>query len=252
MEKIKKRLFFDIETSPNIAFVWSAGHKLSVPYNHIIKERAIICICYKWENEDKVYSLSWDKNQDDKKMLETFIKVANEANELVGHNGDKYDLPWIRTRCLVHNIEFFPNYTTIDTLKQSRSKFRFNSNRLDYIANFLQVGEKMETSFDLWKDIMVNNDKDALSKMIEYCKQDVIILEKIFQKMINFIPNKTHFGVLNGEEKHTCPECGSDNSILSKKRISASGIIKVQLQCKDCNKYYTISNKTYLEKIKEE
>ena len=115
----KKRLFFDIETSPNVGFFWSAGYKLNVPYSNIIKERAIICICYKWEGEDKVYSLQWDKDQNDKAMLEQFILVANEAHELVGHNGDRYDLPWIRTRCLFHGIPCFPNYTTIDTLKQA-------------------------------------------------------------------------------------------------------------------------------------
>ena len=137
IENKKKRLFFDIETSPNIGFFWSAGYKLNIPYSNIIKERAIICICYKWEGDDKVYSLNWDNNQDDKKMLEKFMVVANEATELVGHNGDRFDLPWIRTRCLYHRIPVFPTYTTIDTLKHSRSKFRFNSNRLDYISLFL-------------------------------------------------------------------------------------------------------------------
>ena len=50
----KGRLFFDIETSPNIGFFWQSGYKLQVPYTNIIKERAIICICYKWENDKKV------------------------------------------------------------------------------------------------------------------------------------------------------------------------------------------------------
>ena len=98
----KKRLFFDIETSPNIGFFWQSGYKLNIPYSNIIKERAIICICYKWADEKQVYSLSWDDNQDDREMLEKFIAVANEASELVGHNSDKFDLPWVRTRCLFH------------------------------------------------------------------------------------------------------------------------------------------------------
>jgi hypothetical protein len=71
----KGRLFFDIETSPNIGFFWQSGYKLQVPYTNIIKERAIICICYKWENDKKVYSLNWDKDQCDKQMLIDFIKI---------------------------------------------------------------------------------------------------------------------------------------------------------------------------------
>lgn len=242
----KKRLFFDIETSPNIGFFWQSGYKLNVPYSNIIKERAIICICYKWEDDDKVYSLNWDKDQDDKSMLEKFITVANEANELVGHNGDRFDLPWIRTRCLFHRIPCFPNYTTLDTLKQSRSKFRFNSNTLNYISQYLGVGEKSETGgFDLWKDIVLNNSQTAMKTMVEYCKNDVIILEKVFHHLKNYVPHKSHFGVLSTGEKSSCPECGSEDLRYSKTRYSAAGTPRIQVQCNDCHKYHTVANRTY-------
>jgi uncharacterized protein YprB with RNaseH-like and TPR domain len=161
-----KRLFFDIETAPNIGLFWEAGYKKTISPDNIIKERAIICICYKWEHEDEVHSLTWDKNQNDKKMLEQFVKVANEADELVGHNGDRFDLPWIRTRCLLHNIPMFPNYTTVDTLKVSRSKFKFNSNKLDYIAQVLGIGKKIHTGFDLWKKIVLDKDKEAKTAIV--------------------------------------------------------------------------------------
>ena len=137
LKTTRRRLYFDIETSPNIGLFWSAGYKQTIDYSNIIQERAIICICYKWEDEKEVSYLTWDKKQCDKKMLQEFIKVANTADELIGHNGDKFDLAWIRTRSLLHKIDMFPTYKTVDTLKISRSKFRFNSNRLNYIA---QIG----------------------------------------------------------------------------------------------------------------
>jgi uncharacterized protein YprB with RNaseH-like and TPR domain/predicted RNA-binding Zn-ribbon protein involved in translation (DUF1610 family) len=244
MNKIK-RLFFDIETSPNIGLFWTAGYKQNISHDNIIKERAIICICYKWADDEKIYSLTWDANQDDKKMLEQFVQIANEADELVGHNGDKYDLAWVKTRCLYHGIPMFPNYVTIDTLKQARSKFKFNSNKLDYIGKFLGLGEKIHTSFNLWKDIVLNKDKQALEDMVTYCKGDVELLEKIYNKMSSYFPHKTHFGVLNGEEKYSCPECGSDDMAFSKRRLTALGNHRVQLQCKSCGKYHTISERVY-------
>ncbi len=81
---MRKRLYFDIEVSPNIGMFWEAGYKLNIGTENIVKERAIICICYKWEGEKKVHSLRWDKNQCDKTLLKDFIKVANDAHELVG------------------------------------------------------------------------------------------------------------------------------------------------------------------------
>jgi uncharacterized protein YprB with RNaseH-like and TPR domain len=240
-----KRLFFDIETSPNIGLFWTAGYRQTISPDNIIKERAIICICYKWAGEDTVHSLTWDKNQNDKKMLEQFIKVANQATEMIGHNGDRFDLPWIRTRCLYHRIPVFPNYTTLDTLKNARSRFRFNSNKLDYIAKFLGVGQKIHTGYDLWKKVVLDKDKQALEDMVVYCKGDVEILEKVYNEMANYIPSKTHHGVALGGEKYSCPECGSEEMKFSQRRYTASGNPRIQLQCTSCHKYHTVSQTTY-------
>lgn len=244
MSKIK-RLFFDIETSPNIGLFWTAGYKQTISYDNIIKERAIICIAYKWAGEKNIHYLTWDNNQNDKKMLQEFIKIANEADELIAHNGDRFDLPWIRTRCLYHRLPMFPNYTTLDTLKSARSKFRFNSNRLDYIAKFLGVGQKINTSFNLWKEIVLEKNKKSLGEMVKYCKGDVETLEKIYNEISPYITAKTHHGVINNGDKCSCPECGSSDMVYSKKRYTALGTPRIQLKCEDCGKYHTVSNKAY-------
>lgn len=240
-----KKLFFDIETSPNIGSFWSAGYKKDIPYENIIKERAIICICYKWEGEKQVYSLTWDKNQDDKSLLKEFIKVANTADELIGHNGDSFDLPWIRTRCLYHGVPMFPKYSTLDTLKKARYYFNFNSNTLNYIANYLNLGGKKQTSLDLWKRIFLHKDDKALDYMVKYCKQDVILLEKVYAKFAPYIDSSVHHGVANGKNKCSCPHCASTNTSISKIRYTSLGSKKIQLQCKDCSKYNTVSESTY-------
>mgnify|MGYP000154892324 CR=1 FL=1 len=237
----RKRLYFDIETSANIGFFWQSGFKLNIGPQNIIKERAIICICYKWEDEKETHSLNWDSKQCDKKMLQAFVKVANEANELVGHNGDKFDLSWVRTRCLFHAIDMFPTYTTIDTLKVARSKFKFNSNKLNYIAQFLGIGLKIKTDFDLWKDIALKNDKVAMAKMIKYCKMDVVLLEKVHKKLSSHIAPKTHYGVIFGMDRGSCPECGNDDENLFNKRgfaYTPAGTKVAIVHCKVCNKYH--------------
>jgi DNA polymerase elongation subunit (family B) len=47
-------------------------------------------------------SLTWDKKQSDKAMIKAFLKVMAQADEIVAHNGDKFDLKWLRTRALLH------------------------------------------------------------------------------------------------------------------------------------------------------
>jgi hypothetical protein len=240
-----KRLYFDLETSPNIVYSWNIGYKLNISHDNIINERAIICACYKWEGEDKVHYLVWNKG-DDGELIYRLYDVLMEADEIIGHNSDSYDVKWFRTRCLFHGILNMPEFKTIDTLKLSRRNFRFNSNKLDYIGQFLGLGKKLETGgFGLWKDIIANNNPESLNKMVTYCKQDVLLLEKVYNKLEGYSKPKTHIGLLAGNGKCSCPKCASNNYKLSKTRYSATGLEKKQLQCLDCSSYYTVSKTVY-------
>jgi DNA polymerase elongation subunit (family B) len=116
-----RRLFYDIEVAPNLVLAWRTGYKIDLNYDGIVKERAIITIAWKWEGEKKVHCLTWDENQNDRQMLEEFMPVLAEADEAVAHYGDRFDLPWIKTRCLFYGIPSLPLYKTIDT-KQLASK----------------------------------------------------------------------------------------------------------------------------------
>lgn len=240
-----KRLFFDIETSPNVVYSWNIGYKLNIDYNNIIKERAIICICYKWEGENKVYYLKWNKG-DDKKMIYDFFKVIEQADEVIGHNSDKFDIKWFKSRAIFHGIKNMPEFKSIDTLKLSRKHFKFNSNRLDYIGQYLGLGRKVDTGgFDLWKSIIADNNTTAMNKMIKYCSNDVLLLEKVYKKLEGYSTHKTHIGVLRGGDKCSCPKCGSNHNHSRGLVVSAGGIKKHRLQCQSCGSYFTVSDTVY-------
>ncbi len=183
-----RRLFFDIETSPNTVFSWSVGRKINIDHSNILDERAVICVCWKWEGNDTVGYLKWNKG-DDKQMLKEFCKILNSADEIVTHNGDSFDVKWLRTRCLLHGIEMNPKFKSIDTLKVARKYFRFNSNRLNYLGQYLGVGQKIHTEFSLWKDVM-KGDAAALANMVTYCQQDVRLLEQVYNKLKPYMYEK--------------------------------------------------------------
>lgn len=245
----RKRLYLDIETSPNIGMFWEAGFKKTIDYSNIIHERSIICICYKWEGKKEVHALMWDKKQSDKKMLSDFMKVAVEADELVGHNIKKFDMPWVRTRCLLYGIKVPHDLNILDTLTIAKTKFRFNSNRLNYIGKFLGRGEKIKTDFNLWKEVCLNNSRTSLDKMVRYCKRDVTLLEQVYTMMSSYVKTNVHWGMLSeGErasDKYGCRNCGSDDLVKSKKIFTAAGTEKAQYQCKTCHHYSTfvVTNK---------
>ena len=178
-------------------------------------------------------------------MLIDFVKIMNEADECVAHNGDRFDIKKIRTRCVYHRIPMFPKYRTLDTLKKAKSGFNFNSNRLDYIAKFLGVGAKLEhDGFDMWVECVKGN-KEALDKMVKYCDMDIIVLEDVFFTLQNYITNNTNVAVNNGKLKACCPNCGSEDISLFKNNFTAKGTIKRLMECNTCDYNYEISNRDW-------
>ena len=246
-----RRLFFDIETSPMLVWSWRIGRKISINYENIHKDWAIICISYKWEHEDAVHNLSWD-NGDEREMLKEFIKIANTADEIIGHNSDRFDIKKVRTRCIKHRIPMFPKYRTFDTLKKARGSFSFNSNKLDDIGDYLDIGRKVEhEGFPLWLKC-VAGDEDALRRMVEYCNGDVVLLEDTFHVLQHYVKPNTHVGVHHGLPKYSCPICGSEEISFVKTDVTQKGTISRVVSCNKCSHVYNISNKSYQDFLTKE
>jgi len=251
LSSVKARiLIYDIETSPNIGWFWRAGFKQNISPEQITKERAIICVSYKWLGEDEVYNLNWDKEQSDHFLVEQFIETLNEADLIVAHNGDNFDLKWLRTRALYHRLKMLPSYKQFDTLKIARSKLYLNSNKLDYISKFLGFEGKIKTEIGLWMNIVFKNDRTALQKMLDYCDEDVRQLENVYNE-IKFLENPyTHAGVANGKVKQTSPINGSFDIKHVKEVCSNRGTIKHIMKDNESGRFFEMSNTNYL-KFKE-
>ena len=245
-----RRLFIDIETSPNIGFFWRPGFKVKIGHDNIIQERAVICSCWKWEGEKKIYDSRW-RDGDDTNAIAESIQAMTEADEIVAHNGDRFDIPWLNTRSLMLGFGPVPQWKTVDTCKIAKKHFYFNSNKLDYLSKILLGEGKDETTYDMWIDICLKNCKKSMDKMVKYCKKDVGLLERVYQKLVPYTTPKTHVGALYGEERWTCPWTGSDNVIKSKTRTTSRGTVQHQMQSKETGGYYTISNVAYEQYCEE-
>ena len=241
-----KRLFIDIETAPYEAYIWRTGKQFvghdSLRYAH--RDGNIICVCYKWSHRKAVGSLRWDK-EGDKNLVKDLLPVLLEADEIVAQNGDRFDIPFINTRILTHRLQAGPIWKTVDTLAIARKRFNFPSNRLDALGKFILGEGKIHTTFEMWKRIKENDDPAAMEKMVRYCRKDVVLLERVYNELAAFHGGKTHIGVSMGRDKWSCAACGSESVGKSKTKYTAQGTTQHQMQCRDCGKYYTISDSTY-------
>ena len=233
-------LYFDTETAPVRAWIWRVGNKIRISHEQIFDgdKFDIICICWKWAGEKKVYSLNWDiKKQDSSSMIETFTKVIESADIIIGHNGDNFDLKQINTQRLMHKQNPISWPTTEDTLKQFRRHFAFPSFKLDYLAKTLLGTGKDPMSFQDWIDIVQYKDPKALAKMIKYCAKDVRMLEGIFNRASKHFTPKAHMGLIIDNGRDSCPRCGSRESLSKGHRYLASAKYK-RRQCKKCGTQY--------------
>lgn len=243
-----KRLFFDIETSQMVFKGWRTG-KQWVGAHQIEQQKKIICISYKWQFEEQVHTLTWDKNMDDHKMIKKFIKILGEAQEIIGHNIDRFDIKELRTRAIKEGLLMFPNYRTLDTLKKARKYFNFESNKLDYLGEIFGVGRKLEhEGKGLWDKVEAGDEK-ALAKMVEYCEQDVILLEDVFHTMNAYIDHNTNYAGLLGGENYDCPNCASKHVKFHHTDTTPKNFIHKWMKCDGCKKQYRISNKSYIKFI---
>jgi len=253
------RLFIDIETSMNDGRFWRTGRNITLTPENITKERQIICIAWKWSHKKKVHCIDWyygrgKEGEDaefptDKYMLKQFIPIMLEADQTIAHNGERFDIPWIRGRCLIHRIPCPHVMDTLDTLKGMRSKLKLNSNRLDYASKLLGFQGKTETGgLQLWHAVM-DGKVTALKKMKNYCRDDVLRLEEVYNSIESYVPHKTHVGVSNGKPRWTCPRCGSETIHSNGPIVLASGTIKYKMHCQSCGGYYRISSTVNNERL---
>lgn len=243
-----KVLYLDIETSPNIGWFWSAAWKTSIDTGQIIHERKIIMVSYKWAHEKKVHRLDWGLNkQCDKQLLKKLSKVMNEADLIVGHNGDRFDLKWINTRILYHGLPPVTPVHTEDTLKIAKKYFNFQSNRLNYIAQLLGIGAKIPTGGSkLWLDIVLNKSQKAMDKMGKYCDMDVVLLEKVHKKLAVFHEPSVN---LSGSDLLGCLRCENKRMTTNGVVELKSGTKKQRLRCLKCGSSRTIPYTKYLKEV---
>lgn len=232
-----KILFLDIETAPMTVYTFQLKTDYISPDN-IITPTFIICWAAKWFEEEQVFSgvisSKEIKTHDDKRICVSIHELLNKADLVVAYNGDRFDFPKLNYRFIIHGLLPPSHYRTIDPLKSMRSQFRFDSNKLDFVNGELGIERKLHTDFQLWKDCMAG-DVDALARMQDYNKNDVVILEQNYLKIRPWMRSHPNMGTYYDWEGEICKVCGSKNvrEVLDKYQFTA--VSKFSLyRCNDC------------------
>ena len=125
-------------------------------------------------------------------------------------------------------------YRVIDTLLIAKQKFALPFNSLAYLAEFLDVEQKIDTGgVDLWIQCDQGS-QEALDKMNEYCMGDIVTLRGVYNRLIGWSNDGVNLA-LYSDHGASCPHCSSDDVSVIQGKYSYTVARKYQAyRCNGC------------------
>ncbi len=210
-----KILLFDTETSRmNVNTFGLYDQNISI--DDIVQDWFMICFSAKWLYDDSIMSScvtpTEAKNRDDYRVVKNLWDLIDEADFVIAHN-IKFDINKSNSRFAYHG--FYPpsHYREIDTLAIARTYFKFSSNKLDYLGEYLGLGRKIHNARGLWEKCE-SGDLQSLRDMQTYCNMDTLLLEKVYLKLRPFAKNHPSLSTYGEMEDERCPMCFAKDSIV--------------------------------------
>lgn len=231
-----KLLSIDIETTPNLAHVWGLWQQ-NVGLNQLLRPTEMMCFAAKWYGEPKIkfYSTFHDGPS---AMVHEAHALLSEADVVMHFNGKRFDVPHLNREFLELGLNPPAPYKQIDLLQVARKQFKFPSNKLAYVSKVLGLeGKTQHEGHELWIKCMAGDEK-AWRKMRVYNKQDVRLLEQMYDILQPWIPGHPNAGLfLDGsQDKDMCPACGGTNLLPQGFAITSTSRFQ-RWQCADCGKW---------------
>lgn len=246
MTTTPKIYFFDCETSPMEGYFFHR-YGVNVYQPQVKRESHLLCWHAKdWITGERVHDSlheyeTWEEDLEeacDYNITSTAWDLFDKADILIGHNIKDFDDRVLKTRFIVNGFTPPSPYKLIDTKIIAKRSGRFSSNKLEDLCIMLGIGRKKgnEEGFNLWRKCM-EGDLDAWDKMNVYCKNDVDILDKLYERLLPWTPKSqvVNLGMLMN--KPVCPTCGSDH-VQSRGEAVSNAQVYQRFHCQDCGHWF--------------
>ncbi len=228
-------LTIDIETRPIEARTWGLwGQNIGI--NQITNPGGLLCFAAKFHDERRIrFHSEWEDGE--KGMARELHRLLETADAVAGWNSDKFDIRWIQSQFLKHGMAKPSPFAKIDLMRSVKRQVYLPSYKLDFVARWLGIGQKVRTGgFDLWSDVLAGDDK-ARGLMRRYNIGDTRLTEQVFDRLnakgwVLGMPNAS----IEGGLCCTNPMCQSER--LIRRGYNQTKTRKYQRwQCKDCGTF---------------
>ena len=191
----------------------------------------LICGSWKVFGEKKIRSVISYKPWEDKKIVKKLCEVLTEADLIVTWYGTYCDLPYIQSRLLYHNLHPMPPVPHVDGWWIARKKMRLHSNRLDSVAGFLGLPQKVPVTTRQWTEAYMGK-RSAIDYLKVRCEQDVKLTEQVYERIRPLLTTHPNLSLTVGAQ--TCPTCGTKDKLQRQgSRIARTRTVQ-RYQCQAC------------------
>lgn len=230
-----KILLIDIETAPSLGYVWGKWEQNVIEFK---EDWYMLSFAFKWLGDKKVqarilpdYPFYKKNPYNDKYLIEELWRLFDEADIIIAHHGDGFDVKKSNARFITHNLTPPSPYKTIDTLKIARRYFKFDSNKLDDLAQYLKIGRKAaHEGKNTWLGCMTG-DMKSWGIMKKYNAHDVTLLEEVYLRLRGWA--STHPNLDNFTKNGNCPNCQSPQLQRRGWNVAKTGK-RSRLHCQKC------------------
>lgn len=234
---VKRYLFIDVETSPDIAVTFKR-FKANLSQDNILKDGGVLLsISWRWMSDTQAQGIALTPQEaidgNDSRLCAVLYALIEKADVLIGHNIDRFDLPMIKSRLLINKFQPPKKIKTVDTLKIAR-QMRFPSNRLGSLGVILGEGDKASHSgISTWIGCLAGNE-DSLAEMLAYNLEDVDLLYRVYMRLRAFDTRPLNSALFTSDETPRCPTCGSDNLHETLNSVYTQSCEYQEVECKNC------------------
>lgn len=238
-----KILTLDIETAPATVRTFGLFNQ-NLGLNQIVDPGGPICFGAKWLDKKRVQFYS-ELDGGKEGLAAAAWKLMNEADCIIHYNGVSFDEKHLKGLMVAHGLTPPSKHKPVDLLKIVKKNFRFLSNKLQHVAEQLEVGSKMKhEGFDLWNG-WLDGDTAAQARMKKYCIQDVKLTEELFHLLDDLgwipataVPPKSLVQGVHGKAGEMCPHCLGTEIVRNGWNMTSVGRYATY-RCKDCGKSHS-------------
>jgi uncharacterized protein YprB with RNaseH-like and TPR domain len=153
----------------------------------------MLCWCiYDAENnkmhEGQITKADLASDNLDKRITQELIDTLRKFDRVYTFYGTKFDLPFVRTRAIVHGLDF-PIFQTLyhkDVYYIVRNKFRLHSNKLVVACEvLLGKSDKTRITPDYWTKALMGDQK-SLDYILQHCRYDCTDLALLHRKVEDY------------------------------------------------------------------